>query len=66
MGLNIDILTDVGYLGASYLGDVVCGMDATRITSKDFLFWFRSHTATAGLRYHWSALQTNVRGISTR
>ncbi|BBN02533.1 hypothetical protein Mp_2g16090 [Marchantia polymorpha subsp. ruderalis] len=44
-GLSTDSLADAGYPGAASLGDAVCGMAAARITSKDFLFWFRSHTA---------------------
>lgn len=44
-GLSTDSLMDAGYPGASGLGDEVCGIAAVRITSKDFLFWFRSHTA---------------------
>ncbi|KAF3443251.1 hypothetical protein FNV43_RR12933 [Rhamnella rubrinervis] len=44
-GLSTDSLMEAGYPGASALGDEVCGMAAVRITSKDFLFWFRSHTA---------------------
>ncbi|XP_060189479.1 phytochrome C [Lycium barbarum] len=44
-GLNTDSLMEAGYPGASVLGDAVCGMAAVKITSKDFLFWFRSHTA---------------------
>lgn len=44
-GLSTDSLMEAGYPGASALGDEVCGMAAIRITSKDFLFWFRSHTA---------------------
>lgn len=44
-GLSTDSLMEAGYPGASVLGDSVCGMAAVRITSKDFLFWFRSHTA---------------------
>ncbi|KAF5739941.1 phytochrome A [Tripterygium wilfordii] len=44
-GLSTDSLYDAGYPGALALGDVVCGMAAVRITSKDMLFWFRSHTA---------------------
>ncbi|KAJ8568611.1 hypothetical protein K7X08_028144 [Anisodus acutangulus] len=43
--LNTDSLMEAGYPGASVLGNVVCGMAAVKITSKDFLFWFRSHTA---------------------
>ncbi|XP_052178356.1 phytochrome C isoform X1 [Diospyros lotus] len=44
-GLNTDSLMEAGYPGASVLGDAVCGMAAVRITKKDFLFWFRSHSA---------------------
>nr|POE80599.1 phytochrome c [Quercus suber] len=44
-GLSTDSLMEAGYPAASVLGDEVCGMAAVRITSKDFLFWFRSHTA---------------------
>ncbi|XP_027170868.1 phytochrome C isoform X1 [Coffea eugenioides] len=44
-GLSTDSLMEAGYPGASILGDAVCGMAAIKITSKDFLFWFRSHTA---------------------
>lgn len=44
-GLSTDSLVEAGYPGALVLGDAVCGMAAIRITSKDFLFWFRSHTA---------------------
>ncbi|OMO86188.1 hypothetical protein CCACVL1_09740 [Corchorus capsularis] len=38
-------LNDAGFPGALALGDVACGMAAVRITPKDMLFWFRSHTA---------------------
>ncbi|KAK6918723.1 PAS fold-2 [Dillenia turbinata] len=44
-GLSTDSLMEAGYPDASVLGDAVCGMAAIKITSKDFLFWFRSHTA---------------------
>jgi PAS domain-containing protein len=44
-GLSTDSLAEAGYPGAASLGDAVCGIAAARITSKDFLFWFRSHTA---------------------
>lgn len=44
-GLSTDSLMEAGYPGASELGDAVCGMAAVRISSKDILFWFRSHTA---------------------
>ncbi|PIN01249.1 hypothetical protein CDL12_26240 [Handroanthus impetiginosus] len=55
-GLSTDGLTEAGYLGAALLGDAVCGMAAARINSTDFLFWFRSHTATeikwGGAKHH--------------
>ncbi|KAK3022168.1 hypothetical protein RJ639_045363 [Escallonia herrerae] len=44
-GLSTDSLYDAGYPGALAIGDVVCGMAAVRITSRDMLFWFRSPTA---------------------
>ncbi|GAB4859336.1 hypothetical protein Ancab_010799 [Ancistrocladus abbreviatus] len=44
-GLSTDSLMEAGYPGASKLGAAICGMAATRISSKNFLFWFRSHTA---------------------
>jgi phytochrome B len=44
-GLSTDSLADAGYPGALAIGDAVCGMAAAKITSRDFLFWFRSHTA---------------------
>lgn len=45
-GLSTDSLMDAGYPNAFVLGKAVCGMAAVKITSsKDFLFWFRSHTA---------------------
>ncbi|KAK8712571.1 hypothetical protein V6N13_147808 [Hibiscus sabdariffa] len=44
-GLSTDSLYDAGFPGALKLGGVVCGMAAVRITPKDMLFWFRSHTA---------------------
>ncbi|XWS36687.1 hypothetical protein CRYUN_Cryun20dG0106800 [Craigia yunnanensis] len=44
-GLSTDSLMEAGYPDASVLGEAVCGMAAVRITAKDFLFWFRSHTA---------------------
>ncbi|XP_021766342.1 phytochrome C-like isoform X1 [Chenopodium quinoa] len=43
-GFSTDSLKEAGYPNASQLGDAVCGMVAVRITSKDILFWFRSHT----------------------
>ncbi|KAH0461030.1 hypothetical protein IEQ34_008605 [Dendrobium chrysotoxum] len=45
-GLSTDSLHEAGYPGAFSLCDVVCGMAAARITSKDMLFWFRSPAAT--------------------
>ncbi|CAL0320906.1 unnamed protein product [Lupinus luteus] len=44
-GLSTDSLLDAGFPGALSLGDIVCGMAAVRISSKDTVFWFRSHTA---------------------
>ncbi|KAF6153745.1 hypothetical protein GIB67_000978 [Kingdonia uniflora] len=44
-GLSTDSLVEAGYPGAFVLGEEVCGMAAISITSKDFLFWFRSHGA---------------------
>ncbi|XP_020597113.1 phytochrome C isoform X2 [Phalaenopsis equestris] len=44
-GLSTDSLTEAGYPGADALGDSVCGMAAIKITSSDFIFWFRPHTA---------------------
>nr|AHZ63952.1 phytochrome [Pilularia globulifera] len=44
-GLSTDSLAEAGYPGAFSLGEEVCGMAAAKITSRDFLFWFRSHTA---------------------
>ncbi|KAL8507243.1 hypothetical protein ACS0TY_017965 [Phlomoides rotata] len=56
MGLSTDSLADAGYPGAALLGDAVCGMAAARITSSNFLFWFRSHTANelkwGGAKHH--------------
>ncbi|KAE8732695.1 Phytochrome B [Hibiscus syriacus] len=43
-GLSTDSLTCAGYPGAALLSDAVCGMATARIHSKNFLFWFRSHT----------------------
>ncbi|KAL0308007.1 UNVERIFIED_CONTAM: Phytochrome A1 [Sesamum angustifolium] len=44
-GLSTDSLYDAGFPGALALGDAVCGMAGVKITDKDWLFWFRSHTA---------------------
>ncbi|KAL3626608.1 hypothetical protein CASFOL_030157 [Castilleja foliolosa] len=55
-GLSTDSLGDAGYPGAATLGDAVCGMAVAYITSRDFLFWFRSHTAKeikwGGAKHH--------------
>ncbi|KAI4334976.1 hypothetical protein L6164_013667 [Bauhinia variegata] len=55
-GLSTDSLADAGYPGAASLGDAVCGMAVAYITKKDFLFWFRSHTAKeikwGGAKHH--------------
>lgn len=55
-GLSTDSLADAGYPGADLLGDAVCGMATAKITSSDFLFWFRSHTAKeirwGGAKHH--------------
>ncbi|XVE65508.1 hypothetical protein DITRI_Ditri08aG0005400 [Diplodiscus trichospermus] len=55
-GLSTDSLSDAGYPGAASLGDAVCGMAVAYITKKDFLFWFRSHTAKeikwGGAKHH--------------
>ncbi|KAK7259055.1 hypothetical protein RIF29_24649 [Crotalaria pallida] len=45
-GLSTDSLLDAGFPGAIALGDAVCGVAAVRIaSSKDVVFWFRSHSA---------------------
>nr|XP_043621984.1 phytochrome E [Erigeron canadensis] len=55
-GFSTESLLHAGYPGAVLLGDAVCGMAAARINSKDFLFWFRSHTEKeikwAGAKHH--------------
>ncbi|XP_023519751.1 phytochrome E-like [Cucurbita pepo subsp. pepo] len=55
-GLSTDSLADAGYPEAASLGDAICGMTAARISSKDFLFWFRSHAAKeiqwGGAKHH--------------
>ncbi|KAI3980723.1 hypothetical protein MKX01_025288 [Papaver californicum] len=55
-GLSTDSLADAGYSGAATLGDAVCGMAVAYVTSRDFLFWFRSHTAKeikwGGAKHH--------------
>ncbi|XP_038977339.1 phytochrome B-like isoform X1 [Phoenix dactylifera] len=55
-GLSTDSLADAGYPGAAALGDAVCGMAVAYITPRDFLFWFRSHTAKevkwGGAKHH--------------
>ncbi|KAL6522897.1 hypothetical protein OROHE_016744 [Orobanche hederae] len=56
MGLSTDSLADASYPEAATLGDAVCGMAVAYITSRDFLFWFRSHTAKevkwGGAKHH--------------
>ncbi|XP_020577841.1 phytochrome B isoform X2 [Phalaenopsis equestris] len=55
-GLSTDSLADAGYPGAASLGDIVCGMVVAAISSKDYLFWFRSQTAKevkwGGAKHH--------------
>ncbi|PIA47841.1 hypothetical protein AQUCO_01400435v1 [Aquilegia coerulea] len=55
-GVSTDSLADAGYPGAASLGDAVCGMAVAYITSRDFLFWFRSNTAKeikwGGAKHH--------------
>nr|BBE28453.1 phytochrome E [Cardamine nipponica] len=55
-GLTTDSLVDVGYPGAISFGDAICGVAAAGISSKDFLLWFRSNTASAmkwgGAKHH--------------
>lgn len=55
-GLSTDSLADAGYPKAAALGDAVCGMAVAYITKRDFLFWFRSHTAKeikwGGAKHH--------------
>ncbi|KAJ0035509.1 hypothetical protein Pint_24343 [Pistacia integerrima] len=55
-GLSTDSLSDAGYPKAATLGDAVCGMAVAYITKRDFLFWFRSHTAKeikwGGAKHH--------------
>ncbi|KAF3322667.1 phytochrome B [Carex littledalei] len=55
-GLSTDSLADAGYPGAAALGDAVCGMAVAYTTTKDYLFWFRSHTAKeikwGGAKHH--------------
>ncbi|KAL1326256.1 hypothetical protein AAHE18_13G215300 [Arachis hypogaea] len=55
-GLSTDSLADAGYPGAALLGDAVCGMAMAQISSRHFLFWFRSHTAKevkwGGAKHH--------------
>ncbi|KAG0462240.1 hypothetical protein HPP92_020716 [Vanilla planifolia] len=55
-GLSTDSLADAGYPGASSLCYAVCGMAVAAISSKDYLFWFRSQTAKeikwGGAKHH--------------
>ncbi|EPS59844.1 phytochrome [Genlisea aurea] len=45
-GFSTESLYDAGFPGALAVGDKVCGMVAVKVTNKDWLFWFRSHTAS--------------------
>ncbi|KAK9153222.1 hypothetical protein Sjap_000702 [Stephania japonica] len=55
-GLTTDSLDEAGFPGAPLLGDTVCGLASAKISSTDFLFWFRSHVAKevkwGGARHH--------------
>ncbi|KAI7738914.1 hypothetical protein M8C21_031800, partial [Ambrosia artemisiifolia] len=55
-GFSTESLLNAGYPGAVLLGDAVCGMAAARITSNNFVFWFRSQTERqikwAGAKHH--------------
>lgn len=55
-GLCTDSLADAGYPGAASLGDAVCGMVVAAVSSKSYLFWFRSQTAKetkwGGAKHH--------------
>ncbi|GFQ01667.1 phytochrome b [Phtheirospermum japonicum] len=55
-GLSTDSLADAGYPGAVSLGDSVCGMAVACISTRDYLFWFRSHTGKeikwGGAKHH--------------
>nr|BBA84347.1 phytochrome E [Cardamine nipponica] len=55
-GLTTDSLVDAGYPGAISFGDAICGVAAAGISSKDYLLWFRSNTASAmkwgGAKHH--------------
>ncbi|XP_073030506.1 phytochrome A-like [Primulina eburnea] len=44
-GLSTDSLYDAGFPRALALGNAVCGMAAVKLNDKDWLFWFRAHTA---------------------
>lgn len=44
-GLSTDSLYDAGFPRALALGNTVCGMAAVKLNDKDWLFWFRAHTA---------------------
>ncbi|KAL5731949.1 hypothetical protein ACHQM5_004624 [Ranunculus cassubicifolius] len=54
---STDSLVAVGYPNADTLGGDVCGMVVAKITSKDFLFWFRSKTEKevrwGGAKHHY-------------
>ncbi|KAK1387486.1 Phytochrome [Heracleum sosnowskyi] len=44
-GFSTDSLVWAKYPGANFLGPEVCGMAVARITSSDFVFWFRSNSS---------------------
>ncbi|XP_073311914.1 phytochrome A-like [Primulina huaijiensis] len=44
-GLSTDSLYDAGFARALALGNAICGMAAVKLNGKDWLFWFREHTA---------------------
>ncbi|XP_047312132.1 phytochrome E-like [Impatiens glandulifera] len=50
-GLSTDSLLEAGFPGAASLGDAVRGMATARISSNNFMFWFRSHS---GLEIKWA------------
>ncbi|KAL5728557.1 hypothetical protein ACHQM5_001628 [Ranunculus cassubicifolius] len=48
---STDSLVEVGYPNAETLGGDVCGVVVAKITSKDFLFWFRAKTEKKEVRW---------------
>lgn len=63
--LSTDSLQDAGYPDAQALGDLVCGMAAAWVTSKDILFWFRSHAA-AEIRWAGAKHETDDKDDGTK